>query len=82
MLHKDGEKLIQFIPPVIHCPKCGREVQIQLITDPFKLKQLKNSGYDEGGIGVCECGVHMIVFHQPLPAHPSFYILIDVYENV
>jgi hypothetical protein len=80
MLQQEKGKPKQFIPPFIHCPKCGEQIQIRLITDPFKIQQLINSGYDEGGIGLCKCGVHVVIFHQPLPAHPSFYILVDVYS--
>ena len=71
----------QFIPPFIYCPKCGGEIQIRLIKDPFKIQKMAESGFDEGGVGVCKCGVHVIIFHQPLPASPSFYILVDIYQT-
>lgn len=75
------EKPERLVPIFIHCPKCGKEIQIRVITEPFKVQQLKSSGFDEGGVGMCACGVQVVIFHQPLPAHPSFYILVDVYET-
>jgi hypothetical protein len=70
----------RLIPQFIFCPKCGSEIQIELITDPFRVQQFRKEGFDEAGRGSCKCGVRLGIWHRPLPESPTFTILVDVYQ--
>jgi hypothetical protein len=70
----------RLIPYFIYCPRCGERISIELVTDPFRIQQLRNAGYDEAGKGSCKCGVMVGILHRPLPESPTFTILVDVYQ--
>jgi len=67
------------IPPEVFCPKCGKKNFTKYLKDPIQLNGLTQQGYDEGGHIFCECGVYCAILHRPMPDHPTFTFLIDVY---
>lgn len=69
----------RFIPPYLYCPKCGQKIKLNQL-NPDEMERIKANGYDDGGRGMCKCGVVLIVCHLPIPESPTYSIFFDVYQ--
>ena len=73
---------VNLVPPTVFCPKCGKEVGLSEMRDPQEVMRVIETGYSQGAIGDCECGVSMMLLTKKLPESPTFTVLFNVYQRV
>jgi len=69
----------KYVPPFIYCPRCGRKIFLKELSGE-ELERIKENGYIDGGRGVCECGVVVVLCTQEMPKSPTFSLFFDVYK--
>jgi len=68
------------IPPELFCPRCGRKLHVQEITDAEAVKQLATYNFRGAGKFVCVCGVVGLVYMRNMPDKPTFTVTFDIYN--
>jgi len=67
-------------PPAIFCPKCGKPLKMERITDVKTQAKLEESGYATSASGICLCGVTAILAIKRMPENPTFSLLFNIYK--
>ena len=68
------------IPSEIFCPKCGKKIRVQEITEEESVKQLLIHHFVGAGKFVCSCGVVGIIYMKNMPETPTFTVTFDIYN--
>ena len=72
--------VVNLIPTVIFCPKCGKGVELKEMNEPLEVARLYEAEYSQGARGKCLCGAVIAFLTKPLPAEPTFTILMDIFK--
>ena len=72
--------MVNLIPTVIFCPKCGGKVGLKETNEPLEVARLYEAEYSQGARGRCSCGAIIAFLTKPLPTEPTFTVLMDIYR--
>lgn len=67
------------LPSALFCPRCNQSMPITRLNEKDFEAMILKQGFDEGGRGICRCGIVAVLCIKNIPKSPTFSLFFDIY---